>query len=223
MSQFYYKITICPDPTHFPDGLSSEILASIVSFFSDKEEALLSTEHHKSGVIHYEGLFGVMKEVRVSHIKRELFILCGFPARTQISMDPNMRKHMIVIKAVNYLPGAVNYVMKEGKGDLVKKGMSATWLSEQILEAVKNKQLLDADNVIFVNDSTFVKEVTRFVVDNNESWSNLQDVLVRMNRTHDFCRVRNGKAHVAHLMLKHNDDSSTAVDLVSQWFSVGYR
>jgi len=218
---FYYKMTLCPDPTHFPNGLSDEILQKIIKYFSDKDEALLSTEHHQSGIVHYEGLFGVLKVLQVSHIKRLLFTLCGFPGRTQLSMEPNMKKHMIFVKNVHYLPGAISYVMKEGKGDLVKKGMSSTWIDEQLVEAKKNLALQDIENCIYVNDSTFNRLVTTFVIENNESWSDLQNVINRMGITHDFARVRNGKAHCAHLLAKHLGDLTNMNELSMNWFPCG--
>jgi len=217
--EHYYKITIAPPPSIYPDinGFSPEILEKLLEFYRQYEFAMLSTEHFKDGRVHYEGMIGMIKEMRIAQLKKALLILFGFPGREQISMDPDIRRRFVVIRKVGYLPGAVFYVMKEGKCDLVKKGMTDTWISEQVLEAEKNKAILVAEAMIYVNDSNFIKLVTKFINESTYSWNEMDDALVEMHRTHCFARVRNGKSLYASLALINNNDRSHAHACVMNW------
>lgn len=220
---FYYKITVCPDPTIYQSGFDESQISGLKTFFSAYTEGLLSTEHHMSGVAHYEGIIGTSKQMRSSNLKRKLFDVLGVSREQQLVMCPSTKKHMIVIKEVHYLPGAIVYVMKEGRGDLVKKGMTDTWISEQVLEGKKNKMIKMAESIVFINDANFEKEVTAYIIKNDELWEDLDRVLEKMFIDYNFSRVRNPKVQYAHLMARHCNDFTAAREIIMNWKPSGNR
>lgn len=193
-----FHIVICPAPTMFPDGLSEKQVELLVAWWKTHPQSILSTEHHKSGTIHYDGIIQTAKPTRSSSIERSLFSILGVQARSISSLEPAIRKHMIDVAPIYELSGAINYCMMEGHGDLVMNGYKPTWIQEQIAIAVKNKAKKDAEKKIFVNDSTFFKHVRAYQIDNDMENKSLQKTMYAMLRNgYTFVRVKAMRTHIA--------------------------
>jgi len=220
--EHYYMVTIAPPEELYPEELSPEKLEKLKAYFRTFEEAILSTEHFKSGRVHYQGIIGMRKESRVAHLKKALLTVLGYPGREQCLMDPSIRKRFVWVKWTNNLAGAIYYAMKEGEGDLVKQGMSDTWIQEQLAIAAKQRVEKKVEKRIYINDSNYERHVTDYMLQTNTPWCDLRQGLVKMHATYNFSRVRNGKSQVASLLATHCEDYSGAEECVMNWFPSAY-
>lgn len=214
-----HKITICPPRTEYPEGLTPEVLDKLINWFKVYECAILSTEHHQDGVIHYEGMIDCKNDkIRLNNLKRSLLAVLGFKASGQIEMEFSTRKHAVVVKKIYSQPGAFNYVTKENAGDLVKQGWTDTFIQQQARKGEAMRAKAEVKGIVNVADGNFIQIVTDYIVDNELLWCDLEDILVSMHRSHNFYRVRNGRAHIAFLEMKHNNNKTPAESLVHNWY-----
>lgn len=220
MTEHVYKITVTFPAEIFPEEkVDSEVIQAVSQWFRNiPEKAILSTEHHESGRTHLEGVATFDKDQRVNNLKRGIYSSMGFTQPIQRGWSPSIHRHFIVIKKSWYLPGAINYVMKEGAGDLVKRGYSDTWIQEMVVEGEKNKAVTEANDVMIVNDSNFIKCVVKFAGDHNLPLSDIRGILRKMLSTHVFSRVRNGRALVAYLEAKFNNNNGPGDSMIANWY-----
>lgn len=195
----YLKVTIT-FPDELFDELKEEDAMDTLRRFVDERctEAVVKPEYGEGGRFHLEGVIKLISPMRAGNLKRTIASYYGVERPAWLMLEPSIKKHWMTIKPCNYLPGAINYVMKERDPRIIQKGFQTTWLQAQAALGEKNKELVAADKRIFLTDTSIYREVVKYRNENDLPKDDLRSILRYMAKAnYSFMKVRNMKAFIA--------------------------
>lgn len=162
--------------------------------------------------LHWDIVLETKRKIKSGNLKCAIISALGISRSVQNTFPEPVKKHFVNVKCINFMPGIIAYNMKEGAGNILRKGYTETWLQEQARDGIRQHEKRKAGKKVYVNDSNFHRVVNTYMIDNKLESRDLRYITGQMVlENYSFCRVRNWRCLIAEFnTVKHKD--------VNEWY-----